>query len=331
MKTPTLKLILALLFSCSLTYLKAQQDPQYTQFMYNKLPQNAGYTGSREGLSIRALYRDQWSGKKKNGLEGAPKTTSFSIHSPLKKEAFALGFFFVNDRLGLEQKNQFDATYAYRISLNKKIKLSIGVNAGLLWYKLNASDAILVHPDDPSYQNVSRVLPDVGAGIYLYHPNFYFGASVPNFIKGSLSNKGQEASTARRTAHFVMMAGGLIPAGKHLFIRPQVEYCYLASAVQKVPHTFEFNLSLLIYDRVNVGAQYHTTFNNRNMGVKLDNPDSIDFMLEVWATKQLMIGYSYDYTISKRSDFNNGSHEIVIGYDIPQKKQKYAATQCYHF
>ncbi len=325
--------IATLLLVCSsIVTAFAQQDAQYSQFMYNKLPQNSAYTGSREGLSIRALYRNQWTGKKGNAIEGAPKTTTFSIHSPLKKESFALGFYYVNDRLGLEQKNQFDVTYSYRLSLGKKVKLSIGINGGILWYKLNASEAILVNPDDNKYQkNISRVLPDVGAGLYIYHPNFYFGASVPNFIKGNLANKG-ENSDSKRTAHFVVMAGGLIPVSKHISIRPQVQYCYLASTSKKIPHTFDFNLSLLIYDRVNIGGQYHTTFNNKNENVKLTNPDSFDFMLEVWPTKQLMIGYAYDYTLSKLSNVNSGTHEIMIGYDLTQKKQrKKSMTGCYHF
>jgi type IX secretion system PorP/SprF family membrane protein len=331
MKPTSLKILSFLMLLCLLRPAKAQQDPQYTQFMYNKLPQNAAYTGSREGISIRALYRDQWSGKKKNGLQGAPKTTTFSIHSPLKKEAFALGFYFVNDRLGLEHKNQFDVTYSYKISLGKKIKLSFGVNAGLLWYQMNASDAILTKQDDPSYENVSRVLPDIGVGIYMYHPNFYVGASIPNCVRGNLSNKGQESSSAKRSPHFVMMAGGIIPMGKKLKLRPQIQYCYLASTLYKVPHTFDFNLSLMIYDRVNIGAQYHGTFNNKNEDVKLENPDSIDMMLEFWPTKHLMIGYSYDYTISKTSDYKTGSHEVMIGYDIPYKKGKSAPLECYRF
>ena len=324
--------ITILLIVCNFIIASAQQDAQYTQFMYNKLPQNSAYTGSREGLSIRALYRDQWSAKRDNVIEGAPKTTSFSIHSPLKKESFALGFFFVNDRLGLEQKNQFNMTYAYRISLGKKVKLSLGINAGILWYKLNVSEAIIVNPDDNKYtNNVSTILPDVGAGIYIYHPNFYFGASVPNFVKSNLSNKGDQESNAKRTAHMVIMAGGVIPITKHIKIRPQMQYNYLASVVQKVPHTFDFNVSLMLYEKINVGVQYHTAFRNKNNDIKLTNPDSFNFMLEVWPTKQIMIGYSYDYTLSKLSSVNSGSHEIIVGFDIASKKKKKYNTGCYHF
>ena len=88
----------------------------------NKLPQNAAYTGSREVLSIRMLYRTQWAGNKNGGTVGAPQTASFTIHSPLKNEHFALGFFYTNDRLGKEHKNQFNVTYAYRVALGKKVK-----------------------------------------------------------------------------------------------------------------------------------------------------------------------------------------------------------------
>lgn len=320
----TQRVIISLvLIGSSIYSVYGQQDAQYTQFMYNKHPQNAAYTGTREVLSIRALYRDQWSGNKTGGIAGAPKTTSFSIHSPLKNEHFALGFWYVNDRLGLEHKNQFDVTYAYRVNLGKKVKLSLGVNAGLLWYKLNASSAILTDPNDPAFsQNVSRVLPDVGAGIYVYHPNFYIGFSVPNVIKGDLTAKDQVGSSAKRTAHYVWMAGGVIPMGKALNLRPQIQYRYLASAKSKIPHTLDFNLSLLIYNRINIGGQYRTSFGNKNEGVKLTDPDSFAAMLEIWPTKQLMIGYSYDYTITKLTNYNRGSHEIIIGYDFDFEKKK---------
>ena len=316
--------VIAILLS-GIGSLRAQQDAQYTQFMYNKLPQNAAYTGAREVLSLRLLYRDQWSGNKQGGIAGAPKTTSFSIHSPLKNEHFALGFWFVNDRLGLEHKNEFNATYAYRVNLGKNVKLSLGLNTGLLWYKLNARDAQLSDPNDPAFtQNVSRVLPDVGAGLYLYHPNFYFGASVPNFIKGDLTAKGQSGSSAKRTAHMVLMAGGAIPAGKVLYIRPQIQYRYLATSKSNntIPHTLDFNLSLLIYNRVNIGGQYRTSFGNKNEGVKLTNPDSFAFLLEVWPMKQLLIGYSYDYTLTKLAGYNRGSHEIILGYDFAFEKKR---------
>src|SRR4051812_31044336 len=231
-------LLAVAMISCGISVMHAQQDPQYTQFMYNKLPLNAAYTGAREVLSIRALYRAQWTGKKGGGIPGAPQTASFSIHSPLKNEHFAIGFNYTNDRLGVTQTNQFDVTYAYRLALGKKVKLSMGISAGMYWYKLDAMSSILTDPNDPAFsENVSRILPDVGAGLYIYHPNFYFGFGMPNFIKGDLSNKNQEGSFSKRTLHFNVMAGGVIPAGKVLKIRPQILYRYLGSGEQRIPHT----------------------------------------------------------------------------------------------
>lgn len=321
------KLVAALIFlGAGVLSVQAQQEPQYTQFMYNKLPINAGYTGAREVLSLRALYRNQWT-----GIKGAPQTTTFSIHSPFKKEASAMGFYLVNDRLGVTNQTWFDVTYAYRVPLGKGIKLSIGINAGMLWYKSNLTDLKLFESGDPVFQeNVSRVLPDIGAGLYLYHTHFYFGASVPNFFKGDLHDKdvldqfGNDPSgtflNAQRTAHMILMAGGVIPAGKVLKIRPQMMYRYIANAEQKIPHTLDMNISLLIYDRVNIGGTYRSAFHNKKTG--LENSDSFDALLEVWPTKQLLIGFAYDYTLTKLGDYNNGSYELILGYDFNFEKKK---------
>jgi type IX secretion system PorP/SprF family membrane protein len=305
---------------------QAQQEPQYTQFMYNKLPINAGYTGAREVLSIRALYRNQWT-----GIKGAPQTTSFSIHSPFKKEASAVGFYMVNDRLGVTNQTWFDVTYAYRIPLGKGIKLSIGINAGMLWYKSNLTELKLYSSNDPVFQeNVSRILPDIGAGLYLYHKHFYFGASVPNFFKGDLHNKstleqyGNDPSgtfmSAHRTPHVFLMAGGVIKTGQVMMIRPQLMYKYIADAEQKIPHELDINISLLIYNRVNIGGTYRAAFHNKKTG--LNNGDSFDVLLEVWPTKQLLMGFAYDYTLSKLGDYNKGSYELIVGYDFNSEKKK---------
>lgn len=301
----------------------AQQDPQYTQFMYNKLPINAGYTGARGCLSVRALYRTQWL-----KIEGAPQTASFAIHSPLKKENSALGFFFVNDRLGVTHQNYFNGTYAYRIPLGKKIRLSIGINAGLLWYKSNLTSLLPRDVTDNVYdQNINRILPEVGAGLYVYHPMWYVGVSVPNFIRGSLYNKSQAPlvssnPTAHRSQHFFAMAGGVIPVHKAFKIRPQVLAKYVFAKGQKIPFEMDFNLSFLIIDRVNIGATYRTTFGKTNNVDPLRNPESVDVNLEVWPTKQFMIGYAYDYTLSKLGNYNRGSHEVILGYDFAFKNKK---------
>jgi type IX secretion system PorP/SprF family membrane protein len=305
--------------------LQAQQEPQYTQFMYNKLPINAGYTGSREVLSLRALYRNQWT-----GIQGAPQTATLSIHSPFKRESSAMGFYMVNDRLGVTNQTWFDVTYAYRIRLGKGIKMSIGINAGMLWYKSNLSELNTNETADPVLQeNVNRVLPDFGAGLYIYHKSFYLGLSVPNFIKGELYNKstidnsGNDPSgsllSAHRTPHLFVIAGGVIPAGKILKIRPQFMYKYIAEGSQQIPHEYDFNLSLLFFDRFNIGATYRTSFQNNK--TSLTNVDGVDVLLEVWPVKNLLIGFAYDYTLTELSQYNKGSYEVILGYEFANKKK----------
>lgn len=321
----TKNLKLSMLFVVGLFSYKmamGQQEPQYTQFMYNKLPMNAGYTGAREVISIRALYRNQWA-----GIEGAPKTATISIHSPFKRENFALGGFIVNDRLGVTNQTWVDMTYAYRISLTKKTKLSIGINAGMLIYKSNITELKPNDPTDPAYtENIQKVLPDVGAGLYIYQPMFYFGVSVPNMIKSDISNNQDLINSsniaARRSPHFFIMGGGVIPITDGLKLRPQYMGKTVFSKDQRVPWQNDFNVSLLIIDRINIGASYRTAFGNKNNGQKLANYDSFDANLELWPTKQLMIGYAYDYTLTKLGDYNNGSHEIILGYDVSKKIKK---------
>lgn len=319
----TLVLLIGIYFQVN-----AQQEPQYTQFMYNKLPLNAAYTGARDVVSIRALYRNQWT-----GIKGAPQTATLSVHSPLKNENIALGTYIVNDRLGVTNQTWVDASFAYRIKIKEKMRLAFGINAGILWYKSNLQDLTLNQSNDPNIANVSRVLPDVGAGIYFNHPNFYLGLSIPNFIKMDLYNKStmsqieqiygsSKVKFARRTPHFFMMAGGVIPCDKNkkFMIRPQIMGKYIVDRNQKIPFEMDFNLSFLIMNRVNIGGTYRTAFHHKK--TDLTNYDSFDANIEVWPLQQLMIGYAYDYTLTKLGDYNKGSHEIIIGYDLVMNKKK---------
>ena len=316
--------LLASLFFTAITT-RAQQEPQYTQFMFNKLPINAGYTGGRDVLSFRALYRTQWT-----GIDGHPMTATLSGHSPIKNENMAVGGFIVYDQLGVTKQTWIDGTYAYRVPMGKggKTKLSIGINAGMLMYKANLSELILSHPDDPSFsENVTRIMPDVGAGLYVYHEYFYVGVSVPNFIPTNLYNKDQmvdleDQQTAQRVPHMFGMVGGVIPLGKVLKIRPQLMTQNIMSSKYKSPFTMNMNLSFMFYDRVNVGASYRTAIANNKDAEERRNGDSFDALMEVWPTKQLMVGYAYDFTISALRDKKVQTHEIILGYDFSFDKSK---------
>jgi len=306
----------------------SQQEAQYTQFMFNKLPLNAGYTGGRDVLSLRALYRTQWV-----NIDGAPQTATFSIHNPLKNENLAIGGNFVHDWLGVSQQTTLNGNFAYRIKLSKKVKLSLGITAGMFRYSNNLSE--IGDTRDPNFapgdyafqENVTRIFPNFGAGAYLYHEYFYVGVNSPNLIKGDLYGKDKAIPAnvelpATRLPHLMAMAGGVVPMGRALKLRPPVLFKHVVAKDYSSPFSMDFNLSLMILDKVNVGATYRTTFNNVDNTDALTNRESVDFMLEIWPTKQLLIGYAYDLTLSELSNYTSGSHEVTLGFDFSFDKKK---------
>ena len=319
MRNANLILFLLLVF-CGVTF--GQQEPQYTQFMYNKLPINSAYAGGRDVLTIRALYRNQWV-----KLEGHPQTATFSIHSPLKNEDLALGLNIVHDRLGVTEQTWITGAYAYRIPFGTKqnLRLAFGVNAGMLIYTSALSTVQVNEEGDLVFaENVKRIMPDVGGGMYLDGDNFYVGLSIPNFIGADLANKDRSedemmvegVGIARRLPHIMAMAGGVIPLGASLKLRPQGLFKHVIGKDYESPFSIDFNLSLMILDRLNIGGTYRTTFGNK----PLENQSSVDGMIEVWPTNQLMIGYAYGYDLTKLNDVNKGSHEVTLGFDFKFKK-----------
>jgi type IX secretion system PorP/SprF family membrane protein len=252
------------------------------------------------------------------------------MHSPLKNEDIALGFNLVHDRLGTINQTMVSATYAYRIPFKNGMKLSFGVNAGFMYHVNKLSEADVNQPVDAALIDVSRIVPDVGAGIYMYHEYFYVGVSVPNFITSDIISKERSAessifggSPAQRTQHLMAMAGGVIPLGTPSFkLRPQVMFKHVINAEYDSPFSMDFNASFLIVERVNLGATYRTTFGKTDSPDRLTNEYGIIGMAEFWATKQLLIGYAYDYPLNDIAKKTSGSHEIVIGFDFNFDKKK---------
>ncbi len=212
------------------------------------------------------------------------------------------------------------------------MKFSFGVNAGFMYHVNKITEADINDILDPNLiVNTSRIVPDVGAGLYIYHPEwFYVGVSVPNFITSDVISKerADEAPTvggnvAQRTQHLMVMAGGVIPFGTESFkFRPQAMFKHVINAEYDAPFSLDLNASFLIYNRVNIGASYRTTFGEGINPDILVNRYGVSGMLEFWATKQLLIGYAYDYPLNKLSDVTNGTHEIVVGFDFNFDKKK---------
>lgn len=289
---------------------RAQQNPQYTMYRFNPLVFNPAAAGSRDALSLAATYRIQWV-----GVEGAPQTASFSLHSPLKNEKLALGLTYTFDKIGVTMTNKAEAAFAYRFPLGKKkkVKLALGISAGVTSFR---SDLTSVQTNggagsDPSFsQNVNLWIPNVGFGLYAYSDKFYVGISLPQLLAGSLmkQNKLYELSVEKAHQYFQLYAtaGYVFNLGKKVKFVPSTMMKYVP---KYAPIDFDFNANFIFIDRIWLGASYRLS-------------DSYGFMAAVNVIPQLRIAYAYDLTVSPISKFTTGSHEVMVGYDFENLKKR---------
>ncbi len=296
---------------------QAQSEPYNTMFAFNKLPINPGYTGGKDMLSIRAVYRDQWA-----GLPGNPQTINLNVHSPLKKERIALGLSVINDRLGATNVTYLNPSFAYRLPFRNDTKLSFGISMGMMIFKSKITELDAVDINDPLLtHDLKGVRASVGAGIYYYGSKFYVGVAIPNMIPTSLFGKdNSSAANARlvQLSSLLFMGGYTFEVGKkkNFWLQPQLLFKLMTSTKYKLPVEVDANLTFTLYKRVGLGITYRT-----GIADPFQNRESVDAMVIFYLPKEITIAYSYDRTISKAKYFNKGSHEIMLGYDLSFTKK----------
>ena len=331
---------------CLLTFLnqaQAQQEPQFTKYMFNTLSYNPGYAGSRGYMSIVALHRDQWFGWG-NGAEsdGRPVTQTFSVHSPINK-AVGLGLNITNDKAGAHQKTYGDISYAYRINFGKGT-LSVALQAGAMswkasWDELNFKDPQII---DNAFNkgNPSDVMPDFGAGLFFYTEKFYAGASLPHLAQFSLRKISEEEREtirkwARNYRHFYLTAGGAIPLkGESLVFKPSFliksvgffpEFFKQGNLVREIgsPTTFDIDASFLFRKKLWLGTSFRSAFAAFNsQDGKTSSFDSADIWASFLLDNGLRIGFAYDYPLNEIANYYNGAFEIMLGYDLYKEVDK---------
>lgn len=306
------KLTIIIVVICLMITVKAQQNSEISLYFLNGLLINPGYAGSKEVVSANAWYRHQWS-----GLPGAPRTGTISIHSPLKKNQYALGLLYSNDRFGLNQKNSLHGSFAYRIKVADS-KIAFGIQAGFDNWQSDLLDGQLPDPntngggDNAFGLNFNAFLPNVGTGVYAYKENkYYVGLSVPHIIPFSLESQfdiSKSEEVSRLYTHAVLTAGYVI--GKET-----ASVKFLPSAlvkyVKRAPLNFNVTAGFLFVDRVMLGASYE--FASLQEGNK---SESIIGVAKFAVSKNLELGYAYDYSLNRLDSFNSGSHEVFVGYNF---------------
>lgn len=294
----TLKICIVICLGLSLQSVTAQQDPQFTQYMYNTLAVNAAYAGSRGHASATGVIRSQWV-----GLDGAPRTQTFNLDTPLS-ERIGLGIAIANDELGPSKETYLDLNFSYTIPTSDTRRLSFGIKGGGRFLDIDFSRGNALSPDALFQNNVSEFLPTVGAGIYWHSDKNYIGISVPNLLSGQTYNDLTQTVSAERLHLFII--GGIV---KDLSSSIKFKPAFLVKSVVGAPLIVDLSANFMFNEKVRLGASYRWD-------------DSVSGLAGFQITDQILVGYSYDYTTTELQRFNTGSHEIVLRFDLISKGKK---------
>lgn len=296
------KIYLTLAFAFMVTVgAQAQQDPHYTQYMYNMNVMNPAYAGSKENLAVGLLYRAQWV-----DIEGAPKTGTLSVHSPAGKNV-GLGLSAITDRIGPVDETNVYGDFSYTLNLGGEHRLALGIKAGATFHKVGLfSDIGNGHvPDinDPAFrENSSNTFFNIGTGFFYYTQKYYLALSVPNMLKSKhldIRNDGREYQFGSETQHYFLTGGYVFEFSENTKFKPS----FMLKSAFDAPTSLDASANMMFFDRFEIGATY-----------RLD--DSFGGMVNYAVTPNIRIGYAYDRIISDLKVSTQSSHEIMLLFDL---------------
>ncbi|MEX0360333.1 MAG: type IX secretion system membrane protein PorP/SprF [Allomuricauda sp.] len=288
-----LGLLMCLIFIIQFTEVKAQQMPQYTQYMYNTTILNPGYTGTSGNLEANVLYRSQWV-----GLDGAPETQSFTLQGRLGNK-IGLGLTALNDNIGAANNVKVNGHFAYEIPTGYNTKLSLGLNAGLDVLSVDWSKGTYSNAQDPVFSdNLNKTRPIFGIGAFWYSEKWYLGVSTDNFLNSKIYNDDEQTVTDRKSQYY-FMGGYVMDVSNSIKFKPAVLTKHVAGA----PFTLEILANFLLQEKGSLGVAYRYD-------------DAISALAGFYLAKKFFIGYAYDYTVTGLDNYNNGSHEIILKYAV---------------
>ena len=277
----------------------AQQDAQFTQYMYNTININPAYAGSRGALSVFALHRTQWV-----GLDGAPVTNAVSVNTPFNNSRLGLGVSIINDKIGPTHENTISADLSYTIPTSEKVKLSFGVKATANLFDL---DVTRLNPvdDDPSLHDYNnKFSPNIGAGVYLHSDKAYVGLSIPNFIESNRYDD-NEVAIFKEKINYYLIAGYILDLNSSIKFKPAL----LTKMVKGAPLQVDVSGNFMFNDKFVLGVAYRWSA-------------AITAMAGFQISDAMYIGYGYDLETTNLNNYNSGSHEIFLRYELFKKNDK---------
>lgn len=274
------------------TQVYGQQDPQYTQYMYNMNVVNPAYAGSKENLSFGLLYRSQWA-----GIDGAPKTATFFAHTPVG-EKLGVGLSVISDEIGPVKETNAYADFSYTLELGGEHRLAFGIKAGATFHDIGLAGIDLIDEDDAFFQNINSTTPNIGAGFFYYTDNYYLAASVPNILNSvHLDADGNKLGSEER--HYFITGGYVFQLSTNTKLKPS----FLVKSSFGAPTSFDVNLNALFFEKFEIGASY-----------RLD--DSFSGIVNFAITPNIRVGYAYDGVTSDIKRYAPASHEFLLLFDL---------------
>ncbi|SNZ01561.1 type IX secretion system membrane protein PorP/SprF [Flagellimonas pacifica] len=290
---------IALLFFLSIFGANSQQDPQYTQYMYNMSTINPAYTTNEKGMiNFGTLYRSQW-----KNVEGAPKTLTFFSHATLSNK-IETGLSFISDNIGdgVLKENNIYADFAYILKLTTKSNLALGLKGGITTFETNFQDFVLpeFQNDIAFNENLNSIFPNVGIGAFYNRADFYAGISAPNLLTSKhLDNQNGINRIGSEEIHLFFTSGYVYTLNPTLKIKPSI----MAKMVKGSPISLDVSLNALFNNKFEGGLSYRLE-------------DAVSAMFNISVIPNIRIGYAYDYTLSNLGQFSAGSHEIFALFNL---------------
>lgn len=285
----------------SVLRVNAQQDPMYSQYMFNTLAVNPAYAGSAEQLTIAALSRHQWT-----GLDGAPSTQTLTAHAPMRKEYLGLGFNLIHDKIGPVKQTGLYVDVAYRMQVTDNGKLAFGLKLGANMFSADLASLETVEAD-PSNMNIQgEFLPNAGFGVYWNTDHYYIGLSVPKLLKNKIGEENVvTGDLGQEEMHYHLIAGGIIKLTDDIKFKPSM----MVRAVTGAPLSLDLTASVLLRERLWLGVMHRIK-------------DSFGILVQYQINEQLRAGYAFDLTTSRLNAYNSGTHELMLSYDLVFTKGK---------
>jgi type IX secretion system PorP/SprF family membrane protein len=311
------KIAVMLLFIFCLKKSNAQQDAQFSQYIFNGLYINPAYAGEKQDVFVNSFFRSQWT-----GIQGAPQTVSVAVDGSLNDLNTGLGLLLNQDKIGAQSTTSMYGNYAYKIQLDEQYdsNISFGLGFGFLQSSLNGNELNATQTND-SYVpagNVSVILPDARLGILYTSDKFFAGASVDNLIASHVHTSAENALTTIPKPHYYFTVGALFDLEEDIKFKPSI----LIRDSPGAPKSVDINSFFLFNDRFWAGATYRTTINSNNTGsnINLNSSTALVGMVEFFINPRVRVGYAFDYSLNALGNYGYGSHELSVSFLLKKNK-----------